>query len=172
MASAFRSASTAAASTARTVGGRVELTPEGVTVYNSWEDHGQGADLGALTHCARNAAPARPEAGADQAGDERHALPEQRPVGRQPFQRRYRQCRQGGCEMLINAMSKPNGTYRTYDEMVAEKIPLRYDGNGWPQTARRAAAETGQGKPVPDLHVRALHAGGRGRHATPARPRW
>ena len=32
---------------------RVELTPEGVTVYNSWEDHGQGADLGTLTMRSR-----------------------------------------------------------------------------------------------------------------------
>lgn len=26
----------------------VELTPEGVTVFDSWEDHGQGADMGTL----------------------------------------------------------------------------------------------------------------------------
>ncbi len=27
----------------------MELTPNGVTVYDSWQDHGQGADLGTLT---------------------------------------------------------------------------------------------------------------------------
>ena len=30
---------------------------------------------------------------------------------------------------LANAMRKPDGTYRTYDEMVAEGIPTRYEGN-------------------------------------------
>jgi aldehyde oxidoreductase len=32
------------------------------------------------------------------------------------------------CEMLLNAMRKPDGSYRTYDEMAAEKISLHYDG--------------------------------------------
>ena len=31
-------------------------------------------------------------------------------------------------EMLINAMRKPDGTFRTYDEMVAENIPTFYEG--------------------------------------------
>ena len=28
---------------------------------------------------------------------------------------------------LMNAMRKPDGTYRTYDEMVAEGIPTKYE---------------------------------------------
>jgi aldehyde oxidoreductase len=31
-------------------------------------------------------------------------------------------------EQLINAMRKPDGTFRTYDEMVAENIPTKYLG--------------------------------------------
>ena len=31
------------------------------------------------------------------------------------------------CELLINAMRKPDGTYRTYKEMVAEKLALKYN---------------------------------------------
>ena len=50
----------------------VELTRGGVTVYNTWQDHGQGADLGTLDHGPRSAAAARAQAGADQAGHERH----------------------------------------------------------------------------------------------------
>ena len=33
-----------------------------------------------------------------------------------------------GCEMLLNAMRKPDGTYRTYEEMKAENIPLKLHG--------------------------------------------
>jgi aldehyde oxidoreductase len=54
--------------------------------------------------------------------------PELRSFRRQPLQRVHRQRNQGRLRMLLNAMKKPDGTYRTYDEMVAEKIPLRYDG--------------------------------------------
>ena len=51
--------------------------------------------------------------------------------------------------MLLNAMRKPNGTYRTFDEMVAEKIPLRYNGK-WAAAACTACNnETGQGSPFP-----------------------
>ena len=31
-----------------------------------------------------------------------------------------------GCELLLGAMKKPGGGYRTYEEMVAENIPVRY----------------------------------------------
>jgi hypothetical protein len=33
-----------------------------------------------------------------------------------------------GCEMLLNAMRKQDGTYRIYEEMKAENIPLKYSG--------------------------------------------
>jgi aldehyde oxidoreductase len=33
-----------------------------------------------------------------------------------------------GCELLIEAMKKPDGSFRTYEEMVEEKLPLRYAG--------------------------------------------
>ena len=32
------------------------------------------------------------------------------------------------CNKLLDAMRKPDGTYRTYDEMVAENIPTFYEG--------------------------------------------
>jgi aldehyde oxidoreductase len=53
------------------------------------------------------------------------------------------------CEMLLNAMRKPNGTYRTYGEMVAEKIPLRYNGKWVAADCTACSSETGQGKPFP-----------------------
>jgi len=51
--------------------------------------------------------------------------------------------------MLLNAMRKADGTYRTYDEMVAEKIPLRYDGKWVAAACTACSSETGQGNPFP-----------------------
>ena len=50
----------------------VELTQDGVAVYTSWEDHGQGADMGALGTATKALRPLEHVAGEDQAGDERH----------------------------------------------------------------------------------------------------
>ena len=32
------------------------------------------------------------------------------------------------CKKLLDAMRKADGTYRTYDEMIAENIPVFYEG--------------------------------------------
>ena len=45
--------------------------------------------------------------------------------------------------------AQADGTYRTYDEMVAEKIPLRYDGKWVAADCTACDAVTGQGKPFP-----------------------
>ncbi len=51
-----------------------------------------------------------------------------------------------GCELLVAAMQKADGGYRTYDEMVAEKIPVRYAGK-WTASICTACDENAQGKP-------------------------
>jgi aldehyde oxidoreductase len=53
-----------------------------------------------------------------------------------------------GCEMLLNAMRKPDGSYRTYDEMKAENIPLSYSGK-WTASMCTPCDENGQGSPFP-----------------------
>ena len=52
-----------------------------------------------------------------------------------------------GCEQLIAAMVKPDGTFRTYDEMVAENIPLRYAGKWATASATPCDMNTSQGSP-------------------------
>ena len=98
--------------------------------YSSWEDHGQGADMGALGTCHKALRPLGIDTRADQAGHERHGTvtPNSGPSGGSRQQVMTGNAIKNGCEMLINAMSKPDGTFRTYDEMKAENIPLRYDG--------------------------------------------
>jgi aldehyde oxidoreductase len=55
-------------------------------------------------------------------------------------------------EKLMNAMRKPDGTYRTYDEMVKEGIPTKYEGT-YETTATaglcRLDPNTGVGDPTP-----------------------
>jgi aldehyde oxidoreductase len=51
-----------------------------------------------------------------------------------------------GCENLLAAMQKPDGTYRTYEEMSAENIPLRYAGK-WSASMNSNCDENAQGSP-------------------------
>ena len=50
-------------------------------------------------------------------------------------------------EMLLNAMRKPDGTFRTYDEMVAENIPTFYEGTWVAAACTDCDLETAQGAP-------------------------
>jgi aldehyde oxidoreductase len=52
-----------------------------------------------------------------------------------------------GCQMLINAMKKSNGDYRTYAEMKEEKIPVSYTGNWTSSMCNACDMETAQGNP-------------------------
>ena len=49
------------------------------------------------------------------------------------------------CELLMGAMKKSDGTYRTHEEMKAENIPLEYTG-AWTAPATDCD-ENGQGSP-------------------------
>ncbi len=127
----------------------VELTPDGVTVLSSWEDHGQGADMGCLATAHEALRPLG-------IGPEKIALimndtavtPNSGPAGGSRSQVVTGQAVRVGCEMLLNAMKKSDGSFRTYDEMVAEKIPLRYSGK-WTASACTACDENAQGNPFP-----------------------
>lgn len=129
----------------------LELNADGtVTCYNTWADQGQGGDVGSLVHA-------------------HEAL---RPLGIRPEQIKLVQNDTATCppsggayssrshvmignaiidaaEKLMGAMKKPDGSFRTHAEMVAEGLPTRYrgiadltelgnydmdpnDGQGWP----------------------------------------
>ena len=125
-----------------------------VTKYDTWQDMGQGADVGSLMV----------------------TLEALKPLGLTPDQVRVVQNDTGTCpnsgssassrshfmngkatilaaEKLLDAMKKPDGTYRTYDEMVAEGIPTKYDAvhsNGTIPGLSPTDPITGQGNPSPD----------------------
>jgi aldehyde oxidoreductase len=124
----------------------VELTKDGVTVYTSWEDHGQGADMGTLgtAHEALRPLGLAPEK-IKLVMNDTAVTPNSGPSGGSRQQVVTGNAIKNGCEVLVAAMRKGNG-YRTYDEMVAENIPLRYSGK-WTASICSACDENAQGKP-------------------------
>jgi aldehyde oxidoreductase len=108
----------------------LELNEDGtVTHYNTWEEMGQGADIGTLAHTHRcllslglrpdqikliqNDTGVCPDTGSA-SGSRSHHM-----AGKATID---------AAEQLINAMRKPDGTFRTFSEMVAEGIPTKYLG--------------------------------------------
>lgn len=127
----------------------VELTADGVTVGASWEDHGQGADMGMLVHSheklrvlglaptdiklVMNDMNLTPNTGP--AGGSRSTVMAGNAIG-------------DACDNLVKAMKKEDGSYRTYAEMVEEGLPLKYDGK-WTAPKVACDVDTGQGDPFP-----------------------
>ncbi len=127
----------------------VELTEDGVTLSSSWEDHGQGADMGALGTCHEGLrplgiAPDKIKLVMNDTG----TVPNSGPSGGSRQQVMTGNAIKNGCEMLVNAMRKPDGTFRTYAEMKAENIPLKYSGK-WAASMCTPCDENGQGNPFP-----------------------
>ncbi|WP_319495745.1 molybdopterin-dependent aldehyde oxidoreductase [uncultured Cohaesibacter sp.] len=128
---------------------RAELTKDGVTMYNAWEDHGQGADLGTLTMAHEVLRPTgiKPEQISLVMNDTNG--PNSGPAGGSRSNVFTGNATRVAAEMLLNAMKKEDGTYRTYDEMVADGIPLVYDGNWVAAACTDCSSETAQGNPFP-----------------------
>ena len=125
----------------------VELTPDGVVLSSSWEDHGQGADMGALGTCHEALRPLgiSPDQ-IKQVMNDTARVPNSGPSGGSRQQVVTGNAIKNGCEMLLQAMRKPDGTYRTYGEMQAENIPLKYSGK-WTASMCTPCDENGQGAP-------------------------
>ncbi|MCB2189353.1 MAG: molybdopterin-dependent oxidoreductase, partial [Deltaproteobacteria bacterium] len=127
---------------------KIALNPDGtVTLFNTWEDHGQGADAGSLgtAHQALRPLGLSPEQIRLVMNDTSKA-PDSGPSGGSRQQVMTGQAIVAACELLIAGMKKPGGAgYRTYDEMVAEQIPTSYEGK-WTAPAV-GCDENGQGSP-------------------------
>jgi len=131
----------------------LELNADGtVTQYNTWEDIGQGGDVGSimstlealkplgLTHeqvRVRQNDSLFPDSGAA-AGSRSHMM--------NGFATKE------AARQLLDAMKKPDGTYRTYAEMKAEGIPTKYVGtheNTIFSELTEYDPNTGVGDPIP-----------------------
>lgn len=124
-----------------------ELTKTGVTMYASWEDHGQGADMGLLgtAHTALLPLEISPSQ-IKLVMNDTAVTPNSGPSGGSRQQVVTGNATKAACDLLMAAMRKPDGSFRTYDEMVAEKIPLRYSGS-WTAAMASNCDANGQGKP-------------------------
>ncbi len=126
----------------------VELSCDGVIIGNTWEDHGQGADIGTLgtAHEALRPLGIRPEQ-IKMVMNDTAKVPDSGASGGSRQQVVTGNAIKNGCEQLVAAMRRPDGTYRTYDEMVAENIPLRYAGKWATSRAALCDMHTSQGSP-------------------------
>ena len=108
----------------------VELNADNtITIFNTWEDHGQGADMGTLAtaHEALRPMGVKPEQ-IRLVMNDTSVAPNSGPAGGSRSQVMVGKAIVAGCELLMSGMRKADKTYRTYDEMVAEKIPTKYTG--------------------------------------------
>lgn len=124
----------------------VDLTKDGVTLSVNWHDHGQGADMGTLgtAHEALlplGLAPTQIKL----VMNDTALMPNGGPAGGSRSQVMIGQAIKDGCEKLIAALRKDDGSFRSYDEMVAGSRELRYTGKY--ATTNKAIDAEGLGDP-------------------------
>ncbi len=108
----------------------LELNADGtVTHYNTWEDVGQGGDIGALTHTLKDleVLNLKPEQVKIVTNDT-HRCPDSGIAAASRCHFMVGNATIDAARQLLAAMRKEDGTYRTYEEMVAEGIPTYYKG--------------------------------------------
>ncbi|MCL1913099.1 MAG: molybdopterin-dependent oxidoreductase [Eubacteriaceae bacterium] len=101
-----------------------------IICYSTWQDIGQGGDIGVLTHALKSFSPigltpdkvklvmndtARAPVHGISAASRSHFMAGNAMID--------------GANKLMDAMRKPDGSFRTYAEMVAEGIQTRYRGH-------------------------------------------
>ena len=131
-------------------------------MYVSWEDHGQGADMGTLVsaHETLRQAGITPEQ-IHLVMNDTKVTPNSGPAGGSRSQVMTGNACRLAAENLLAAMKKDDGTYRTYDEMVAEGIETKVLSVGC-DCLRRSSNRPGNrsGGSVQRLYVHALPARG------------
>ncbi len=126
----------------------LELLPNGdVMMHDGWHDHGQGADIGILTHFHECLKPLglTPDR-IHRFGQATSLSPNSGPAGGSRSDLIIGNAAKNASENLLKAMKKADGSYRTYDEMVKEGIPTRYDGS-WTTPCTPCNFEDGKGEP-------------------------
>ena len=109
----------------------LEMNSDGTfTHFNTWEDVGQGADIGALTHAVKALEPlgVKPDQIKLVMNDSK-TCPDTGVAAASRCHYMAGNATIDAATKLIDAMRKEDGTYRTYDEMVAEGIPTKYIGH-------------------------------------------
>lgn len=126
-----------------------DYTESGVTVANSWEDHGQGADMGTLATAHQALLPLgiKPEQ-IKLVMNNTGKTPNSGPAGGSRSQVMTGNATMLACQELLKGIRKPDGTYRTYQEQVAAGLPTHFVGKyTTPAGYSGCDLETGQGNP-------------------------
>ena len=125
----------------------LELDADGIiTVYTTWHDHGQGADIGALTtaHQALSPMGISPEK-IKVCLNDTSKCPNGGPAGGSRSQVVIGRAIKAAGEELVAAMTKEDGSLYTFAEMEANNIPTRASGT-WTAPCTDCD-ENGQGNP-------------------------
>ncbi len=111
-------------------GAFVEMNPDGtITVGSAWEDHGQGADIGAIGSAHETLRVMGVTADKLRfTWPDTEKCPNSGPAGGSRSQILTGNAIRLASEALVEACKKADGTYMNYDEMVAAGKPTRYDG--------------------------------------------
>ena len=108
----------------------VELNADNtVTIFATWHDHGQGADSGTLGSAHEALRPMK--ISPDQIKlvlNDTSQCPNAGPAGGSRSQMVVGQAILNGCQALVAAAQKADGTYRNYDEMKADGIETKFHG--------------------------------------------
>jgi len=109
----------------------LELNPDGsITHFNTWEDVGQGGDIGTLTHTVKALAPLGIKA--EQVRlvmNDSKLCPDTGLAAASRSHYMAGNATLDAAAKLMDAMRKSDGTYRTYDEMAADGIATKYVGH-------------------------------------------
>ena len=126
----------------------VELLKDGVLISTTWGDHGQGADAGALgtAHEALRPLGIRPDQIRLELSDTGKA-PDGGPAGGSRSQVVVGNAIKTCCENMLEAIRKPDGSFKTYDELIAEKTSTTFSGR-WTSPAAIGDPDAGQGAPI------------------------
>ena len=127
----------------------LEITPEGVTVGVSWEDHGQGADMGTLTAVTAGLEPL----GLDYKDiklvmNDMSKTPNSGPAGGSRSTVMTGNAIRVACENFLAMLDKGDGTYRSYQEVIDAGLEPKVMGT-WDAPCTACDIETGQGDPFP-----------------------
>lgn len=139
----------------------VELMPDGsVRQYNCWEALGQGSSIGTLVHMHEALKPLNlPIEKIKMYQNDTKFCPETGPASGSRSHYMAGNATIIAAKDLMNAMRKPDGTYRTYEEMVAEGIPTKYHGVFSTVGLYKAIDDfTGVGNPTPDNNLMTIIA--------------
>ncbi|MGI6736961.1 MAG: molybdopterin-dependent aldehyde oxidoreductase [Anaerovoracaceae bacterium] len=132
----------------------VELAPGNKIIkYDTWQDVGQGGDAGSLVvtlEAFKELGLTRDDIILRQ-NDSIYGVDSGSSASSRQHYMNTKTTKMAA-DKLLNAMRKEDGTYRTYEEMVAEGIPLRYDAqyeNHTDPTLSYLDPNTGEGEPTP-----------------------